>query len=62
MTIIVQYYSSTYPISSVISVRLVLMSNDHRQGRRWIIEQGGGFLNMEESTLFFLKKSKTRET
>ena len=27
------------------------MSNDNRQGRRWIIEQGmGGFPNMEEST------------
>ena len=52
ITNVVHDYNSTYPISGVIGVRHILMGNDHRQGRCWIIEQwgGGGFPNMEEST------------
>ena len=59
MTIIVQDYNSTYSISSVIGVRPVLMSNDHRQGWRWIKEQGGGVPNMGETTM---DKSKKRHS
>ena len=46
-TIVVKDYNSTYPISSVIGVS---PGNDHRQGRCWILEQGGGVPNMEETT------------
>ena len=44
-------YNKVYPrlkqhvlISYLICVRPVLRSNDHHQGRCWVLEQGGGFI------------------
>ena len=50
-TIMIQDYNNTYPISSMIGVRPVLMSNDHRPGAALDNRTGGGVPNMEESTI-----------
>ena len=42
ITIIVQDYNNMYPISSMIGVRPVLMSYDHRPGAALDNRTGGG--------------------
>ena len=53
-TIMIQDYNSMYPISSMIGVRPVLMSNDHRPWAALENRTGGGVPNMEKSTMYII--------